>query len=77
MIFSMFVSCSDLGYVATQVVPALEQVNPSWGAPPVDCDDERPSPRPVKGCVTSEVSCGDVIEGTTIGGVNTFFLPFF
>ena len=77
MIFSMFVSCSDLGYVATQAVPALEQVNPSWGAPPVDCDDERPSPRPVKGCVTNEVACGDVIEGTTIGGVNTFGDTFY
>ena len=30
-------SCSDSGYVATQAVPALEQVNLSRGAPPVDC----------------------------------------
>ena len=55
----------------------IGQVNPSWGAPPVDCDDERPSPRPVKGCVTNEVACGDVIEGTTIGGVNTFGDTFY
>ena len=77
MIFIIFISCNDLGYVATQAVPALEQVNPSWGAPPVDCDDKRPSPKPVRGCVSNEIACGDIIEGTTIGGVNHFGDTFY
>ena len=70
-------SCSDLGYIATQAVPALEQVNPSWGLPKVDCDEERPSPKPVRGCVTHEISCGDTVEGTTIGGDNNYGDDFF
>jgi hypothetical protein len=77
MILSLFISCNDLGYVATKAVPALEQVNPSWGAPPVDCDEERPSPKAVRGCITNEIVCGDTIDGTTIGGVNHFGDSFY
>ena len=77
MFFALFFSCSDIGYVATKAVPALEQVNPSWGAPPVDCDTKHPSPKPVRGCVTNEILCGDSIEGTTVGGVNIFGDTFF
>ena len=63
--------CCDKGH------PPLEMVNPSWAFDPIDCDEERPSPVPARGCVMHKVACGDVIEGTTTGGKSHFGDKFY
>ena len=69
--------CEDAGHIAAKAVPALEKVDPSWGSPRVDCEEQRTPPKPVRGCVVEKVQCGDVIEGTTVGGPNNFGDDFF
>ena len=36
--------CDNGCHRAAKVVPALELMDPSWGAEPVDCDIQHPDP---------------------------------
>ena len=76
--FALFLlGCDDVGHIAAKAIPALEHVDPSWGAPKVDCEAQRPPPKPRRGCVMETISCGDIIEGTTKGGKNHFGDTFY
>ncbi|MEL6341812.1 MAG: hypothetical protein AAFV53_01680 [Myxococcota bacterium] len=61
--------CDWLGSTAARVIPALEVVDPSFAAEPVDCSAPIPTPRPNNNGVISTLTCGDVVEGYT--GVGT------
>jgi hypothetical protein len=75
-VLSLF-GCESIGYVATKAIPPLELINPSWAVDPVDCDESRNAPLPARGCVLQKVQCGDVIEGTTTGGISNFDDDFY
>ena len=73
----LLLACENPGHKAARVVPALERVNPSWGAEPVDCDIVHPSPSQKLGCAYKSLSCNDSIEGTTEGGPKKFGDDFY
>ena len=65
------IGCDTLGSCAARVAPPLEQINPSWGEEPVDCE-ERDPPTEGSSCAHETFVCnqGDesVIEATTKEG---------
>jgi len=70
-------ACDEMGHMAAKAVPALEKVDPSWGAPRVDCDAIRITQKPIRGCVSETIKCGDIIDSTTQGGGMFFGDDFF
>ena len=73
----LFAACDEVGHVAAKAVPALERVDPSWGAQRVDCDAIRTTQRPIRGCAFAEIKCGDTIESTTQNGSRNFGDDFY
>ena len=69
--------CENGCHRAAKVVPALELMDPSWGAKPVDCDIEHPDPASSTGCVSRELQCNTVFEATTRGGKSHFGDDFY
>ena len=70
-------ACENGCHTAAKVVPALEMVNPSWGAEPVDCDIEHPDPDARSGCISRTLQCNTTFEATTRGGKNHFGDDFY
>lgn len=70
-------ACENGCHNAAKVIPALEMVDPSWGAEPVDCDVDHPDPEARDGCITRELQCNTTFEATTRGGKNHFGDDFY
>ena len=70
-------ACDNACHTATKAIPALEMVDPSWGAEPVDCETDHPDPDATDGCIYKELRCNTVLEGTTRGGKNHFGDDFY
>ena len=64
--------CNNFGTTVARVFPVLEVVNPEYAAVPLPCDEAIPTSRAGPSCIIDELTCGDVIEGSTIGGNGTF-----
>lgn len=69
--------CENGCHTATKVIPALEYVDPSWGAEPVDCDVDHPDPDARSGCISRELQCNTTFEATTRGGKSHFGDDFY
>lgn len=85
LLFSMVSISSLMGCAAcdsacnrgAKVVPALELIDPSWGAEPVDCEVNHAPPDPKNGCIYKRLECNSVVEDTTRGGKNHFDDDFY
>lgn len=77
LIFLTYFACDSACHTTTKMIPALEKVDPSWGAEPVDCDASHAPPDATFGCFHKEIQCGEVIEDTTRGGKNHFGDDFY
>lgn len=64
--------CNGCGNNVARVIPALEVINPEYSAVPLPCGDPLPTNRPGGNCVIGELTCGDVIEGSTSVGNRNF-----
>lgn len=64
--------CDNFGTTIARVAPVLEVVNPEYAAVPLPCDEAIPTSQPGPSCVIDELTCGDVIEGSTIAGSRKF-----
>lgn len=65
-------ACNNFGNNVARVIPALEAINPEYGAVPLPCDEPLPTGRPGGDCVMAELTCGDTIEGYTGVGNRKF-----
>ena len=72
-------ACDNACHTATKMVPALERIDPSWGADPVDCEIDHAPPDPSfpNSCVHKVVTCNTSFEATTIGGKTHFDDDFY
>lgn len=77
LILLTYLACDGACHTTTKMIPALEKVDPSWGAEPVDCDESHSPPYATKGCIHKKIECGDIIEGTTRGGDKNFGDDFY
>lgn len=70
------VGCNEVRGVATKMKRAAEDAKERASIPPMACDAavDKSSPQ---GCITQEISCGDVIEGSTEGGDNLWADEFY
>ena len=78
IVVASLLACSvkSCGRTAHKVVPAVEKIDPEWATEPVPCDEPFPTPS-LRGCIMDTVTCGQEIEGSTIGGVNKFGDDFY
>lgn len=72
-----FFACDGACHTTTKMIPALEKVDPSWGAEPVDCEASHAPPDATFGCFHKRIKCGEVIEDTTRGGKSHFDDDFY
>ena len=77
LILLSFFACDSACHTTTKMIPALEKIDPSWGANPVDCDESHAPPDATFGCYHKRIKCGDVIEDTTRGGKSHFDDDFY
>jgi hypothetical protein len=72
-----FLGCDNACHSATKLIPALEKVDPSWGADPVDCEASHAPPDGTIGCIHKKIQCNSVLEDTTRGGKSHFGDDFY
>ena len=77
LVFVLLSACDNLGFRAAKMIPALEQIDPSWADDPVDCEATHAPPDATFGCVHKKISCNTVLEDTTIGGESHFGDDFY
>lgn len=63
----LFVGCQEATLAFQKVKNAAEAAREEATTPAMPCD-AKVSDAPPSGCITGIISCGDVIEGTTLGG---------
>jgi len=77
MTLVLLLSCDGAGFYAAKMIPALEQVDPSWGEVPVDCEASHAPPSANYGCIHKKIKCNTVLEDTTRGGESHFDDDFY
>ena len=77
LVFFLLSACDNLGFRAAKMIPALEQIDPSWADDPVDCEATHAPPDATFGVCTKKSSCNTVLEDTTIGGESHFGDDFY
>lgn len=73
------VALAGCGEILSQVDRVTEFVGGSRaaaGRPKLDCDARYDTPTP-RGCLSGELRCGDVVQGTTVGGESNFDDAFY
>ena len=77
--FFFFSACDNGCHNAAKIVPALETIDPSWGAEPVDCNVSHAPPDSPNDCIYKKLTCAPeiVIEDTTRGGKSRFDDDFY
>lgn len=60
-------ACGDVQKIGQQAQQMAQEAKRAAMTPSLPCDAEVPEVEPV-GCISGELRCGDVIEGTTVGG---------